>query len=169
MNLNDQVWFNSSETAGKIYETDENGYRINENYLFEEQPESLNYFVLTLRKPGVFHYAIDLGRTTTDSFDPRKILAIVVMENIKFHMIDVNKENFDQIPICTNTEDFVIWKFQEDIDQKMKQIPENVALEDLQLIKNFDNKCRPVQALGVECSKIGTFYFTNRGSISITK
>lgn len=162
---NDQVWFDSSsDNIARIYQTDQFGTPLNNEFLFEPQENSINYFMKEFYQEGVFYFTTDI-----DS-DPKKKeqnqtepLRIVVLPDIRFHYASIHKNDFNHHPLMTNVGDFVIWQFDHVVSRNVIQIAAESELQDLVSCHERAMTGRNRQWLAVECGMPGTYFFANPG------
>ena len=161
INRNDQVWFEPSSSAKveTIYQTDEFGKELVVGQpVFRPQEKSVNFFMKSFPQTGIFYFS-----TANDEKDETHPVAIIVLPDVRFHYRTVGKNAFDNKPIITDINDFIIWKFEETISHNVGYIQSNDRLQDLIACHDRAVPGRYRQCLGIECIQSGTFFFANPG------
>ncbi|CAF4832449.1 unnamed protein product [Rotaria sp. Silwood1] len=165
INRLDQVWFDSSsKTVANIYRTDEFGKRLeSEKPLFQPQLNSINYYMKEFQQLGIYYFSTDINNTDTNNKKQNSIrpLTVVVLPEIRFHYKSITKDDFDNEPIITNINDFVVWQFEQTISRSLIQVNSDETLQELLSCHERAVTGRNRQCLAVECIVQGTFYFAN--------
>ena len=95
-------------------------------------------------------------------------MTVIVLPEIQFHYQLIDKEEFNDEPILTNVNDFVIWQFKQTISHNVIQLSSDETLEEIQSCHERAIKGRNRSCLAVECIKPGVFFFANPGKVNIT-
>jgi hypothetical protein len=168
INRFDQVWFEPAPASkvAAIYQTDEFGKELESGrIIFQPQEKSVNCFMKTFSQAGIYYF-IMAKDDDNDGDDTKSYpLAVIVLPNVIFHYVSIQKGEFDNRSILTNVSDFVIWEFDQIISHNVGYVRSNDTLKELVSCHDRAVAGRNRKCLGVECIQPGTFFFANPGNI----
>ncbi|CAF3816167.1 unnamed protein product [Rotaria sp. Silwood1] len=159
--------FDCLTEASIIYQTDEYGNRSEpEQILFYSQQNNINYIMKEFSQLGIYYFTMDIKNHNKQKRKQCSTypLAIIVLPEIRFHYKEIRKGKFDsKIVITTNTNDFIIWKFEQTIIHDVIRLRSNETFKDL--ISCHDRaivgKSRRCLAINCKCIPPGAFFFCN--------
>jgi hypothetical protein len=117
---------------------------------------------------GIYYFSTDIQnyekpKAKQSSTYP---LTIIVLPEIRFHYKYISKGNFDsKIIVATNTNDFVIWHFQQTISHDVIQLRSDETLEQLMSCHDRAISGRNRRCIAFNCKRIqsGKAFFCNPG------
>ncbi len=118
---------------------------------------------------GIYYFSTDIKNHYKQKYKQQfstRPLAIIVLPEISFHYKLVGKGYFDsQMIITTNTNDFIIWEFEQIVSHDVIPLSSNETFKDI--ISSHDRakvgKDRQCLAVNCKCIPPGVSFFSNPG------
>lgn len=124
--------------------------------------------MITFSQSGIYYFSMHIEnhhkKKTKKSSTSQ--LAVIVLPKIQSHIKYIRENHFDsEVIIITNTDDFVIWQFEQIISRNVVPFKSDATLEDILLCHKKAERVKNRRCLAVSCKNLlrGTYFFCNPG------